>query len=45
MMSAYDGTYHSASYAPCFDCEEGALVWDEEAGASRCTACSVGPEA
>ncbi|WP_272949831.1 hypothetical protein [Haloglomus irregulare] len=29
----------SASYAPCYDCNEGSLVWDHEAQESRCSVC------
>ena len=29
----------SASYMGCRHCEEGSLVFDREAGASRCRAC------
>jgi ribosomal protein S27E len=29
----------SASYMGCRHCEEGSLVYDSEAGASRCRAC------
>ena len=31
----------SANYAPCRNCEEGTLVWDDEAGESRCRCCGV----
>lgn len=29
----------SASYMGCHHCEEGSLIYDQEAGASRCRAC------
>ncbi|MCX2818834.1 hypothetical protein EGH25_05665 [Haladaptatus sp. F3-133] len=32
-------TYRTASYTPCENCGEGAMVWDEDAGASRCNCC------
>jgi len=31
--------YRSASYLPCNNCAEGSLVWDAEAGESRCACC------
>jgi ribosomal protein S27E len=32
-------TYRTASYTPCEECGEGALVWDHDAGASKCNCC------
>jgi ribosomal protein S27E len=39
-VSASEPTFlQSASYMGCRHCEEGSLVFDREAGASRCRAC------
>jgi ribosomal protein S27E len=32
-------TYRTASYTPCEDCGEGAMVWNEKKGASECNCC------
>lgn len=34
-------TYRTASYMPCEECGEGAMVWNEEKGASECTCCGT----
>jgi ribosomal protein S27E len=34
-------TYRTASYMPCEDCGEGALVWDENARMSKCNCCGT----
>lgn len=38
-MSTNETPYRSASYLPCTSCGEGAIVWDAELEASRCSAC------
>ncbi|WP_255150972.1 hypothetical protein [Halorarius halobius] len=44
-MSVDDSTFgtnrpfNSANYAPCPDCLEGTLVWDETTGGNVCTGC------
>ena len=32
-------TYRTASYMPCEDCGEGAMVWNENKSASVCNCC------
>jgi uncharacterized protein (DUF983 family) len=32
-------TYRTASYTPCEECGEGALVWNEQKSASQCNCC------
>jgi ribosomal protein S27E len=39
MAAANNPSVRPASYAPCYDCNEGTVVWDHESQTSRCREC------